>query len=113
SRVAGQIERVANRLLRRPLEARVDRRVDLEPTGADGAGAVLRDQLIADVAEEVRLPDLLVEPARLQTEPAADGPLVLLLRDVALVPERLQDLVAARSRDLLALERVVDARRLR
>ena len=73
-RVVRLVERLLDRLLRRPLEARVDRRVDLEPAGADGAGAVLGDQLVADVAEEVGLADLLVELARLQAEPAARLP---------------------------------------
>ena len=37
------------------LELRVDRRIDLEPAVADGVDAVLVDQLLLDVVEEVRL----------------------------------------------------------
>ena len=66
------------------LEARIDRRVDLEAARAHAGHAVLGDQLVADIAEEVRLADRLVELAGLQAERALRRPVVLLPVDVSL-----------------------------
>ena len=52
------------------LERRVDRRVDLEPAAPDGVDAVLVDQLLLDVVEEVRLLDLLVLVALVEAKAA-------------------------------------------
>ena len=112
-RVVAVVQRLLDRLPGGALEARIDRRVDLEAAAAHGRGAVLRDQLVADVAEEVRLADRGVELARLQAEWPLHGPVVLVALDVALVEHRQQDVVPARSGDLGAVERVVGARELR
>ena len=112
--VVARVERVDDRLVRRALVSRIDRRIDLEPAGADGVGAVLGDQLVADVAEEVRLADPRVQPPRHEVElPVRDRGNKLPLRDVAVVPHRAQDLVAPIERVERAVQRVVHRRRLR
>ena len=111
---AGSVSVLADRLLRSLLPARHDRRVDAEAAGADRLGAVLADQLVADVAEEVRLADLLVEAPGLEAEVARAGrPRVLPRRDRALVAHRAQHGVAPRERLPGLDERVVGGRRLR
>jgi hypothetical protein len=67
------------------LERRVDRRVDLEAAAPDGVDAVLVDQLLLDVVEEVRLFDLLVLVTLVEAEPALQSTLVVLAVDVALL----------------------------
>ena len=62
----GSVSVSLDRLLRGTLPAGHDRRVDAEAARAHRLGAVLPDQLVADVAEEVGLANLLVEPARLE-----------------------------------------------
>ena len=105
---------VADRLVREPLQARIDRRVDLEPALAHRVGAVLALELVDHVGEEVRLLDARVDPARLQVERARpDRAPVLAERDVATREHRAQHLVAAVERRLRIVERVVDRRRLR
>ena len=77
------VERVGDRLPRRALQAWVDRGVHAQPAGAHGVRAVLRDQLLADEAEEVRLADLRVEPPRVQVQlPLRNRIGELLSRDV-------------------------------
>ena len=84
------VERVLDRLRRSALHPRVDRRVDLEPTGADRRGAVPLDQLVAHVAEEVGLADPAVEPPGRRCEVRGlDALLVVAVADVAVLVQRL------------------------
>ena len=94
--------------------ARVDRRVDAQAARLDGLDAVLGDQLVADVAEEVRLADLRVQPAGLQVQaPVAERGLVAEDRDVAVLVQRLQHGGPALERVVGVEDRVVERRRLR
>ena len=112
-RVGPPGERRADRLLREPLPARLDRRVDLEAARAHRLGAVLLDELVAHVAEEVGLADLGVEPPGTQPRRALlAGSGVLPSGDHALLEHRAQHLVAARDRAGGVDERVVGRRRL-
>ncbi len=112
-RVTGLVERLPNGDLCGALEARVDGRIDLQPSRADGVRPVVVDQLVADVTEEVRLADRRVELARTQPEiGAGDGPAELLARDVPVVEHRPQHRVPPRERDVGHDERVVGRRRL-
>ena len=107
-------EDVADRLVREPLQARVDRRVNLEAAFAHRVRAVLLLELVDHVGEEVRLLDARVDAARLEPERVrANRRVVLGERDVVVVDERAQHLVATVERRLRVVERVVHRRRLR
>ena len=113
-RIVRLVQRVADRLLRQPLVARDDRRVDLEPAGANRLGAVHLDQLVADVAEEVRLADLAVQTARAKLELAtrrAFGSCRGVMTPVSSIAR--EHLLPPRERASRRGERVVDRRRLR
>ena len=78
------VERVLDRPLGCALHARVDRRVDLEPAGADGLRAVFLYELVTDEAEEVGLADPRVDLAGPQVEiSGADRLAVVPVADVA------------------------------
>ncbi len=80
SSVYGSTSRIV--ALRDSLEATVDGRVDPQAARAHRLRAVRLDQLELHVREEVRLADLLVEPAGLEPEAAlADGRVVLRRTD--------------------------------
>ena len=106
-------ERVGDRLLREPLPARLDRRVHLETARADRLRAVGLHELVADVAEEVRLADLLVEPAGAEPDRLPARPAVLGRGDHRLLEHRVEDLVATLARAHGVGERVVGRRGLR
>ena len=111
-RVGAVVEVFTDRLFGQTLHARVDRRVDLQPSRLHGLGAVLLDQLIGDVVEEVRLLDVFVDVPPLEDNRRGDGLLVLGEADVLVVEHRLQHFVSARQRRGPVVERVVSARRL-
>ena len=111
-RVGGARQRLPDRLLRELLPARLDRRVDLEPTRADGLRTVRLDQLVADVPEEVRLANLLVEPPGAQPDRLPARPPVLRRGDHALLEHRVEHLVSALHRPRRVDERVVRRGRL-
>ena len=76
------VEVLADRLLGCRLQAAVERRVDREPAGAHGAGAVLGHELVVDVAEEVAVAcgdalDVIQPCPWVQPEPELDGAAVL------------------------------------
>jgi hypothetical protein len=106
-------QRTAHRFQPDLLQAEVDRGVDLEAAAADQLGAVLGDQLVFDVVEEVGL--LVFEVALGDVEPEA-LPLRRLRplgRGVALLGHLPQHLVAARFRRARVEDRVVFGGRLR
>jgi hypothetical protein len=112
--IARIVQRVLDRLLRVPLQEGIDRRVHPQPAVANARLAVHADELVADVAEEVRLLDPLVQLARLQMQVVvADRPAVLALRDDACVQHRAQYLLAPDARCARVRKRVVAGRRLR
>ena len=112
-RVSRLVERLPYRDLRSALEARIDRRVDAQAARADGVRAVVPDQLVPHVPEEVRLADPVVELTRPQPQVRAlDGPAVLSAGDVAVVEHRLEhDVPPCEGRSRIG-ERVVGRRRL-
>ena len=113
-RIAGLVERLAYRDLRGALEPRVDGRVDTQAARADGVRAVVPDQLVPDVAKEVRLADAVVELTRPQPEARAlDGPAVLGAGDIAVAEHRLEHDVPSREGRSRIGERVICGRRLR
>ena len=116
--VATVVERAPDRCLRRPLKTPVDGRVDLEATRAHGVGAVLRDELVVDVVEEVAVArgdavDVVVAAAVDELDLRADGFAVLLRRQVAVREHGAQHLVASAQRLARLLVRVVVRRCLR
>ena len=113
SRIGRLVQRVADRLLGKPLVPRDDRRVHLEPAGANRLGSVHLDQLVADVAEEVRLPDPVVETSGVKRHLGVERLAVDARRDDAGVEHGLEHLVPTRERTARNGERVVDRRRLR
>jgi hypothetical protein len=112
-RVAALVERRLDGPDREPLVARVDGGVDAKTAAADRRGAVLVDELLTDVAEEVRLADLRVDLARLQAERRLDSAPVVGLVDVAGVQHRRQNLVPPAQGVVRLAKRVVDGGRLR
>ncbi len=95
------------------LQARPDRRVDLQPTRANCRRAVGLLQEVLDVADEVRLPAR-IRRARAQVEtPVGRRRGVLRVGDVPAPSQRAQDRVAAAERGGGVVERVVVGRRLR
>ena len=113
-RIAAVVERLANRSVGGALKAAVDRRVDLEPARANRPGPVLLDELVAHVAEEVRLPDAGVDLARPQVQVRDLAPLLVRgVVDVAVLVERLEHSVPPLDREGRVVERVVVGRRLR
>jgi hypothetical protein len=91
---------------------RLDRRVDPQPARPDPLDAVRPDELVADVAEEVGLTDLLVQPAGLEADATPAREAVLAGGDHPLVAHRREHLVAARGGTRGVGERVVHGRRL-
>ena len=95
------------------LQARPDRRVDLQPARANGRRAVRLLQDVLDVADEIRLPAR-IRRARTQVEtPVGRRRGVLRVGDVPAPSQRAQDRVAAAERGAGVVERVVVGRRLR
>jgi hypothetical protein len=87
--------------------------VDLEPALAHHVGAVLLDQLVDHVVEEVLLLDPVVLVGRVHAEAGGAEALGLLVADVALVGHRAQHLVAPLLGALGVEQRVVQGGRLR
>jgi hypothetical protein len=95
------------------LQARTDRRVDLQPARANRRRAVRLLQEVLDVTGEVRLPAR-IRRARAQVEtPVVRRRDVLRVSDVPAPPQRAQDRVAAAERGGGVVERVIVGRRLR
>src|SRR5215212_335096 len=111
--VALVVEGVGDRLASELLEAAVDRRVDAQPAGANGVRAVLAQELLPDVAEEVRLVDPLVQLTLPEPQIGPDRRPVLRACDVAVRDHRPEHGVAPGERALGLVERVEDRRRLR
>ncbi len=107
------VEGVADRGLGEPLVAGDDGRVDLEATRPDLLSPVRLDQPVADVAEEVRLTDLVVHVAAAQNELRGDRFPEDARRDHAGVAHRAKYLEAPRQSRGGNRERVVDGRGLR
>ena len=107
-------QRPLDRVERQLLQARIDRRVDAQPAAPHRVRPVLLLQLVAHVAEEVRLADARVQAPGLQVQVAVgDGVGVLRRRDVAVPEHRTQHLVPPGDRLLRAVEGVENRRRLR
>ncbi len=113
ARAVGGAEVAVQRPARELLQVQVDRRVDAQAAAADGVEAVLVDQVLLDVVEDVALAlgrvvavvlDAEAHPHRL----GGQG-----LGDVALVGHALQHVVAPRGGGALVEERVVVGGRLR
>ncbi len=104
---------VGDRLLGGGLELRLERRVDLEPARAHGLEAVLVDQLFLDEVEEVLLGTGRVTVAAIEAEVLLLQLLGLVERDVALIGQCVEDLVAPLGRALRIAEGVVVGGRLR
>ncbi len=95
------------------LQHRVDGRLHLQAAAAQRLGAVLLEQLVAHVLDEVGLAHPGEVLRRPEAEPERVGVLVLGERDVALVEHRRQHLVAALLGRRRMQARVVERRRLR
>ena len=80
-RVVVQVQRLADRFVRRALVARLDRRVDTQPALAHCLRPVDTLELVDHVREEVGLLDLRVEPAWLELQRLGAGAAVLRARD--------------------------------
>ena len=113
-RRVGRVGKLAgDRLPSGRLEVRVEGGVDLQPALADRVDAVVGDQLVLDVVEEVGLADAAVGVGAVQLQRplvALDSP---VLRDVAELGHLLNHLVAALLRTDRVEQRVVLGRRLR
>ena len=108
------VQRLRDRVVRRALERRVDRGVDAQAARLDGLDAVLRDQLVADEAEEVRLADLRVQATGLEVQaPIGERDLELGVGDVVVDVQRVQHICAPGERVVRMQHRVVQRRRLR
>ncbi len=106
-------EGAANRLLGESLELRPDGGVDLEAARPNLRGSVHLVELVADVSEEVRLPDLAVQLARPETRLRFAGLPVLLALDDPGVEHRREHRIPPSERARRRDERIVDRRCLR
>ena len=112
-RIVPRMQLLRQRVHGGALQARPDRRVDLQPARANGRRAVRLLQQVLDVPDEVRLPAR-VRRARTQVEAAvARLRRVLRIGDVPATAQRVQYLVATRERGSRIVQRVVVGRSLR
>ena len=112
-RVAGPVERGADRRLRMLLRTPVERRADREPALANGRGAVAGDEPLVHVVDEEGLGLLCGRRARLQPEGRGGRAPVRRLVDVTRGQQGLQDLPPPLLCGRRVAQRVVIGRRLR
>ena len=111
-RVGLRAQDVLHRQLGAVLQARVDRRPHAQAAAPHLARAEGGNELVLDVAEEVRLADAGVDASGLQAERSSGGACVAGEGDVVRGVHRREDVVPPRLRDLGLVEGVVDGRRL-
>ena len=95
------------------LQARLDRRLDVKAPRLHAPFAIELHELIFRPAEEVRVEDVLVERARMETQRRVQRPLQVDTRDRTGCVHRPQHVVSAEESRLRVAERIVDRRRLR
>ena len=94
-------------------QARVDRRVDAQAACPHQGGTVLRDELVADEAEEERLLDLREQLAGAKADLRHDSLAIFALADLPGVSHGGEHVVAAIDRLLRTVDRIEERRGLR